>query len=255
MKMPGKEEIMSKKILVVGDSLCKGVILDEEKKKYMLLKNCFMNLLSNQIDAQLINVSHFGATVQQGQKQLESNMSKYDPDIVVIEFGGNDCDFLWDEIAKDPVRDHIPKTPLDEFERRINEMIDFVKDSGKKPVLTTLPPLYADNYFKWFTGSDQEKGFRILKWLKDVWHIYWWQERYSNCLQFISRKRGVSCIDIRREFLKEKDFSRYVCSDGIHPNPAGHQMIFEAILSFIREQAAYLLPAPADASDSVPVFA
>jgi hypothetical protein len=89
-----------------------------------------------------------------------------------------------------------------------------------------------------------------------VWHIYWWQERYSNCLQFISRKRSVGCIDVRREFLKEKDFQRFVCSDGIHPNSAGHQLIFEAVLSFIREQAAYLLTSGAAmASDPVPVFA
>lgn len=234
---------MSKKILVVGDSLCKGVILDEEKKRYTLFKDCFINLLSEHLDAEFINVSHFGATVDQGQKLLEAKMEKHDPDIVVIEFGGNDCDFLWDEIAQNPAKDHIPKTPLDEFEQRINAMIDYVEQNGKKPILTTLPPLYADSYFKWFTNCDQEKGFNILKWLKDVWHIYWWQERYSNCLQFISRKRSVSCIDVRREFLKEKDFERFVCSDGIHPNPEGHRLIFEAVLAFIREQAAYLLPA------------
>lgn len=238
---------MDKKILIVGDSLCKGVVLDEEKKKYTLLKDCFINLLAGRIDAQLINVSRFGATVEQGQKMLGAKMAKYDPDIVVIEFGGNDCDFAWDEIARDPSKDHIPKTPLDEFEQRIGAMIDFVKDHGKTPVLTTLPPLWADSYFKWFTGCDQEKGFRILKWLKDVWHIYWWQERYSNCVQFLSRKRNVSCIDVRREFLKQKDFSRFVCSDGIHPNSEGHRLIFEAVLSFIREQAAYLLPPPGTA--------
>ena len=131
-------------------------------------------------------------------------------------------------------------------------MIDFVQKSGKKPVLTTLPPLYADNYFKWFTGGNQEKGFNILKWLKDVWHIYWWQERYSNCLQYLSRKRDVSCIDVRREFLKEKDFSRYICSDGIHPNPEGHKLIFEAVFSFVREQAAYLLPQRSAAAEAAP---
>ena len=242
---------MGKKILVVGDSLCKGVVLDEQKKKYTLLKDCFINLLARQIDAQLINLSHFGATAPQGQRMLEANMEKYDPDIVVIEFGGNDCDFAWDEVARDPLKDHVPKTPLDDFEQRIDAMVDYVQKNGRKPVLTTLPPLWADNYFKWFTGCDEEKGFNILKWLKDVWHIYWWQERYSNCLQFLSRKRGVSCIDVRREFLKQKDFSRFVCSDGIHPNPDGHQLIFEAVLAFIRDQAAgLLLP-----QDAAPVFA
>jgi lysophospholipase L1-like esterase len=234
---------MDKKILVVGDSLSKGVIFDEEKEKYTLLKDCFFNLLSEAINAQMINASKFGSTVAQGQKQLESKMEKYDPDIVVIEFGGNDCDFAWDDIAKDPMKDHIPKTPLDQFENSINEMVDYVESNGKIAVLTTLPPLYADSYFKWFTNSDREKGSNILKWLKDVWHIYWWQERYSNCLQYISRLRNVSCIDVRRAFLKGRDFSNLICSDGIHPNQAGHRLIFETVMGYIRENAAYLLPA------------
>lgn len=231
-----------KKILVVGDSLSKGVTLDEDKKKYTILKNSFFNLLAENINAEMYNASHFGYTITQGQKQLETKFDNIDPDIVVLEFGGNDCDFAWDEIASDPSIDHIPKTPLDVFERSLNAMIDFVIRKGRKPVLTTLPPLYADNYFNWFTNNDKEKGNNILKWLKDVWHIYWWHERYSNCIQYTAKEKGVDCIDIRREFLKRKDFSQYICSDGIHPNEAGHRIIFNAVLDYIKEYAAYLLP-------------
>jgi len=232
------------KILVVGDSLSKGVVLDEEKHKYTLLKDCFINLLSNALSAEIINASRFGATVTQGQQLLQARLDRYDPDVVVIEFGGNDCDFAWEDIARDPSLDHIPKTPLDEFEDRINTMVDLVAERNKKPVLVTLPPIYADNYFNWFTNCDQEKGHRILKWLKDVWHIYWWQERYSNCLQYIARRRDIGCIDIRREFLKERDFERYICSDGIHPSAAGHRLIFDAVMRYVRENAAYLLSGP-----------
>ena len=233
---------MRKKILIVGDSLSKGVMLDENKKRYYISKDCFFNLLADKIDAEMYNASKFGSTVIQGQKQLESKLEKYDPDIVVIEFGGNDCDFLWDDIAQNPMLDHIPKTPLDVFEKSIQSMIDYVKKMGKQPVLTTLPPLYADNYFNWFTNSDKEKGLKVLKWLKDVWRIYWWHERYSNCIQYIAKASDVSCIDIRREFLKRKEFMQYICSDGIHPNKAGHQLIFEAAIEYIKKYASYLLP-------------
>lgn len=234
---------MEKKILVVGDSLSKGVVWDDQKKKYTILKDCFFNLIANEIDAEMINASRFGSTVAQGEKQLVSKFDKYNPDIVVLEFGGNDCDFLWDDIAKDPTLDHIPKTPLDEFEQHIESMINFILENGKIPVLTTLPPLYADNYFNWFTGNDKEKGLNILKWLKDVWHIYWWHERYSNCVQYLAKKRGIGCIDIRREFLKQKDFSEYICPDGIHPNQAGHKLIFDAVINYIKENSSYLIPA------------
>jgi acyl-CoA thioesterase I len=231
-----------KKILVLGDSLSKGVTLDEEKKKYTVLKNSFFNLLSENINADMYNASHFGATILQGQRQLESKFDKIDPDIVVIEFGGNDCDFEWDDVAREPSLDHIPKTPLDVFEKCLNSMVDFIIRKGKKPVLSTLPPLYADNYFNWFTNSDKEKGKNILKWLKDVWRIYWWHERYSNCIEYTARERNINCIDIRREFLKGREFTQYMCSDGIHPNEAGHRLIFDAVIGYIKEYASYLLP-------------
>jgi len=231
-----------KKILFVGDSLGKGVALDEDKKRYFVLKNSFFNLLSQSLDAVMYNVSRFGATILQGERLLKSNIEKIDPDIVVIEFGGNDCDFAWDDVARNPSLDHIPKTPLDTFEKSLNSMIDTVMDKGKKPVLSTLPPLYADNYFKWFTGRDGEKGIRVLKWLKDVWRIYWWHERYSNCIEYTAKARGISCLDIRRAFLKEKEFSQYICSDGIHPNEQGHKLIFNAAMEHIKKYASYLLP-------------
>ncbi len=233
---------MAKTILVVGDSISKGVVLDTQKKKYTLLHECFFNLLADTLKAKMFNASHFGATVKEGRRQLITKMEKHDPDIVVIEFGGNDCDFDWESVAKDPGYDHIPKTPLDVFEYNICAMIDYTEKNGKKAVLTTLPPLYADSYFKWFTGCDREKGQSILKWLKEVWRIYWWQERYSNCIANIAKKRDVLCIDVRHAFLKGREFCQYLCPDGIHPNKEGHKLIFETVLSFIKEQASYLLP-------------
>ncbi len=230
-----------KKILVVGDSISKGVVFDEIKNKYVLLKENFINLISEKTNAQIINASKFGSTVKQGELVLKSKVEKHDPDIVVIELGGNDCDFSWDEVASHPEVDHKPKTPLLQFEKGINRMLDFILSRGKTPVLSTLPPLYADNYFKWFTQNDEIKGKNVLKWLRDVWRIYWWQERYSNCIQYISKKRNVLCIDIRRAFLSRKEFDDCVCIDGIHLNSAGHKVVFEEVFSFMRENAAYLI--------------
>ena len=230
-----------KKILVIGDSLSKGVIFDEIKNKYVLLKDSFINLLSEITSAQIINASKFGSTVKQGKVSLERKLSQCDPDIVVIELGGNDCDFLWDDIAKDPSKEHIPKTPLELFEETINQMLDYILATGKIPVLSTLPPLYADSYFKWVTQNDTEKGLSVLKWLRDVWRIYWWQERYSNSIQYIAKKRNVKCIDVRRAFLSLKEFNDCICKDGIHLNKKGHKVVFDEVSDFMKENAAYLL--------------
>lgn len=230
-----------KKILVVGDSISKGVVFDEMKNKYVLIKENFINLISEITHAQIINASKFGSTVKQGEIVLKNKLEKHDPDIVVIELGGNDCGFIWDDIADNPYHDYAPKIPLVQFEKSINRMLDYILSQGKIPVLTTLPPLYADNYFKWVTHNDKEKGLNVLKWLKDVWRIYWWQERYSNCIQFISKKRNVKCIDVRNAFLSRNEFDDCICIDGIHPNKMGHKLVFEEVFRFIKENASYLL--------------
>jgi len=118
---------MEKTILLMGDSLSKGIVLDEDQNRYTVLPDNFFSLLSQSVNARMINASRFGSTVVQGQRWLEIKMEKYDPDIVVIEFGGNDCDFRWDDIADDPAKDHIPNTPLDVFEEKLAYMVDYVR--------------------------------------------------------------------------------------------------------------------------------
>jgi len=238
-----KKEINT--ILVLGDSLSKGVVLDEKRLKYYFENKCFVNRVQQSIKPSLFNVSKFGSTVSLGNQILEKNLNKHKPDVVFIEFGGNDCDYAWDEIAKNPFYNHIPNTPLIEFEQILHCMIDTALDAHAVPVLMTLPPLNALNYFKWFTRGDTEKGKNILKWLDDVWRIYWWQERYSSAVKTIAEERNAHCIDIRQAFLKKLDFRKFVCLDGIHPNIFGHEFIALEILKYIAGKAKEMLALPA----------
>lgn len=231
-------------ILVLGDSLSKGVVLDEKRLKYYFENECFVNRVQQSIKPSLFNASKFGSTVSLGNQILQKNLMKHKPDVVFIEFGGNDCDYAWDEIAKNPFYNHIPNTPLTDFEQILHQMIDTILDAHAVPVLMTLPPLNALNYFKWFTKGDMEKGKNILKWLDDVWRIYWWQERYSSAVKTIAEERKAHCIDIRQAFLKKLDFRKFVCLDGIHPNIPGHELIASEILKYIANKAKELLVIP-----------
>ncbi len=232
-------------ILVLGDSLSKGVVLDEDKKRYTFLDDCFVNIVQNSIKSKLHNCAKFGSTVEYGRKILEKKLEKYQPDIVFVEFGGNDCDFLWDEIAKEPHRDHQPKTLLGTFEKTLSDIITTVKRAMSTPIVMTLPPLNAKSYFNHFTQGGKQKGEEILKWLDDIWRIYWWQERYSAMVKYVAEKLQIRCIDVRQAFLSKFDFAddfrNYICSDGIHPNANGHQVIANEILAFIKQNASHIL--------------
>lgn len=240
----GVENMDVKSILVVGDSLSKGVIFDSIKKRYCFAKDGFVSTMQKLLIPKIYNTAKFGATIAYGETLLVPKMRELEPEVVLIEFGGNDCDFDWEAIAKNPFLDHQPKTGYAEFVRRLTEMVVQVQEFGKTPLLMTLPPLNAPSYFNWFTGGDAEKGASILKWLGDVTRIYWWHERYSCAIERVARQTGANLIDVRSEFLAQEDFREYLCVDGIHPNHEGHHLIAGSIREFIQNKQASDLLVP-----------
>ncbi|NLG89108.1 MAG: SGNH/GDSL hydrolase family protein [Clostridiaceae bacterium] len=228
-------------ILVSGDSISKGVIYDESKNKYSILQDNYVDLLRNKLNGIIYNTSRFGNTIIKGIQKLKDSIFKHKPDIVLIEYGGNDCDFNWDEISKDPFADHAPHTGFEKFEKTLFDTVSFIKEKGITPVLMSLPPLNADRYLDWISKNNPIVKTNILKWLGSVTKIYWWQERYNSVIVRIAEETKTLWIDIRSAFLRFPDFSELLCIDGIHPNRNGHAVIAEEIISFVKSDYRHLL--------------
>jgi len=222
------------KIIVSGDSISKGVIYDEIKNKYIVLEENYVNLLRNRMNGIIYNTSRFGSTIIKGIKKLKDNIFKEKPDIVLIEYGGNDCDFNWDEIAQNPDGIHAPKTDFNTFENTLLETITMVKENKGIPVLLNLPPLNADRYLDWISHYSPATKSSILKWLGSVTKIYWWQERYNSVIVKIAEETKTLWIDIRGAFLRFPDYTKLLCADGIHPNKDGHMVIADKIIDFVK---------------------
>ena len=118
-----------KTIAVFGDSISKGVVYDGAKKKYSLRKNHGYAIL-NEHGFILQNYAKMGATVNKGLEIMQSRLKSAEKsDIMILEFGGNDCDFHWAEIAADPNGEHLPKTPVNDFEATYSKMIELARDN------------------------------------------------------------------------------------------------------------------------------
>ena len=229
------------KIVVSGDSISKGIVYDEQKKKYAVLEENYVELLRDKLNGIIYNASRFGSTLIKGLQKLKGSIFNDKPDIILIEYGGNDCDFNWDEIARNPENTHLPKTDFHVFENVLRETIDFIRKSKSMPVLMNLPPLNADGYFNWISKNNPVLKENILKWLGSVTKIYWWQERYNSVIQKIADETKTICIDIREAFLRFPDFTSLLCIDGIHPNRDGHIVIANKIFEFIKDRYDFLL--------------
>jgi lysophospholipase L1-like esterase len=107
------------------------------------------------------------------------------------------------------------------------ELIGLVQKNGGRPVLLNLPPIDPKRYFRWISkGLDKTN---ILAFLGEIETIYRWQEMYSKEVEELAVKEKIPFIDIRSGFLNKKNFSDYLCADGIHPNEKGHLLISRAI--------------------------
>lgn len=214
-------------ICVFGDSIGKGVVLHPNTSRYELIRVNLEKLLGLS-GVKIQNYSIFGCTVSKVLTVIKKHaleLTGYNS--VLLELGGNDCDFVWNEVADNPEKKHAPKTPLAEFKRLYKQVIDEVRSYGGRPIILTLPPLEPNRFFNWVSRGINRDN--ILKWLGDVDMIYRWQERYNVEVMLLAAKMAVPVIDIRSAFLECNNYRDFICSDGIHPNKDGYDLIYRTI--------------------------
>jgi lysophospholipase L1-like esterase len=227
--------------VLYGDSISKGVVYDEIKGRYVVLKESFANIIADNLKGAIHNMGKFGNNITRGAQKLESDVIKRNPDIVLIEFGGNDCDFDWDAIASNPQGSYAPKTELNTFESTLNSIIDLFKQLNIIPVLMTLPPLDSNRYFKWVCKNDSNAEKNVLQWIGDINRIFYWQEQYSRKVEEAAKKNNIQLIDVRNAFLNQKEYNKYLCIDGIHPNKEGHKLIADKVMEYFNSNFRFLL--------------
>jgi acyl-CoA thioesterase I len=204
-------------------------------------KEGFVSLLQSSLTCAVTNISRFGNTIMTAMPKLRRDLEKEKPDVVLIELGGNDCDYKWAQIAVDPHADHRPATEAAVFEEKLNNLVGSLRADGVAPVLMTLPPIDADRYFSWISKSGSEAATHILQWLGSVTRIYWWQEKYNAMVVNVAERTHTERIDLRSAFLHTPDFRKLLCKDGIHPNKEGHALISRTIADFLSVKCPELL--------------
>ncbi len=223
-------------IYAFGDSVLKGIVLENEK--YKVCKNRFSNICEDVLNVVIENKAKFGSTISIGEKSFEKNLNMLDnPNVeyVVLEFGGNDCDFKWKEISDNPNIEHSPNIEVNEFVKMYTEIVQMIKSKNKKPVLLSLPPIDAQRYINKISKNLNKEN--ILKWMNNnIYFLTNWHERYNIEVFKLALNNNISIIDITSKFLEQKDYSLFLCEDGIHPNEEGHKIISEAIQEHITKK-------------------
>ncbi|KRW82964.1 arylesterase [Marinobacter sp. P4B1] len=121
-------------LLVVGDSISAAYGVPSETAWVELLRE---RLSRQGLDWQVVNASISGETTDGGLRRLPGLLEKNDPDIVVIELGGNDG---------------LRGFPPNVIESNLAGMIELAQDSGAVPLLVgmQIPPNYGQRYTRMF---------------------------------------------------------------------------------------------------------
>ncbi len=219
-----------KKLEIIGDSILKGVTYNADTNRYKLYGSTLDSRLAER-GVEVSRACRMGATVEQGSERLKKILESGD-DLtdthILLEFGGNDCDYVWSEVSASPDTEHTPRTAPERFAAVYSDMIKSAQERGAKVTLASLVPIDAQKYMNFITRGLSYDN--ILRWLGDVSMLYRWHEGYSRAVESFARSFSCPVLDLRGLFLGSHDFSGLLCADGIHPTVEGHKMIEDTIV-------------------------
>ena len=223
---------MKTKLIALGDSIIKGVLLNIEttgQMHYALADNNIVDQVAQHLRVEPVNLGKMGCTIEVGERILDRHLASMEnANYALLCYGGNDSDYDWRAIAQSPEAEHMPKTPISVFEKTYARIIDKLRQAGITPLVMSLPAMDAERYFEFFTSkfSAGEKS-NVLEWIKGSTDTIWaGHELYNDAVKRVANAADVPLIDVSMAF---KDLRKCLCADGIHPSRAGQANIATAI--------------------------
>ena len=140
-------------LMVFGDSLSAAYGIDEDSGWVTLLET---RIMDENWPYRVINGSISGETTTGGLARLPSMLDSYQPDLVILELGGNDG---------------LRGLPLATLKQNLLKMIDLIEAAGGEVLLTgiQIPPNYGPRYtvpfFRLYGEIAEERGLSMVPFL------------------------------------------------------------------------------------------
>ena len=226
-------------IICFGDSVTRGVT--HVRGRLRIVKENYPTLLQSALTEMRVNMEIQMNIVNKGVindnsdlllARLDKDVLSERPNYVVIEIGGNDCNFRWDEVAKHPHRTHDSIVPIERYLRNIEQMVKQIQNIGSTPVILDILPLDPARYYQHISSIH---GASIGHWIGLCGGIGHWHGLYNYELRNLLKKLQVKRIDVRSAFKRAGNLSELLSDDGVHPSPAGYRVLANSVLSGLLE--------------------
>jgi sialidase-1 len=213
-------------IIMFGDSTT-AERPGEVKKVYPVRVNEALQSIGSSLS--VFNAGTPSRTTREALKKYPTEVLKYKPRLIVIQFGINDASI---DVWKTPPAT-APRVPLKEYLENMRSLITSAqKQNAKVIVMTTNPmrwaPRLRDLYGKPPFHLEAEDGLDAPS-----------LAHYNEALRKLVAELKVPLVDVRAAYpeyaAKHQTTVAGLLADGVHPNDLGHQLVAELLVPAIRD--------------------
>ena len=196
------------RVVAFGDSITQGVIGIRLEENWLRLLQVEMG-----DGYRMFNAGIGGNSAREAMARFERDVLSRAPDVVLIEFGGNN---------NDP---HRPERRVgdDEFRRHLRTFRDGLPKSCKV-VAITFPPLKEEWHRRYLGVSEGAP--------KEVYPGNAGLDSQRQILRDFARESGWPVVDLY-EIMKDRH-ERLVLRDGVHLNPEGQKVFADAVRKVLK---------------------
>ncbi len=198
---------MGKTIICFGDSLTYGYCADWGTDYVSLLKKQLKTDFP-EADITVKNKGENGETSREGLRRLESDVLRYNPDMIIMLFGSNDCAFS-DSQHRGP----------EEFSFNYDRIISTIAEKGDiQLILMTPPPVIEEPDMPFIENAVLNK--------------------YCDIIKEKAKENGLMLIDLNKAFLEADNGNiiQFMQWDGVHISTDGYKLFFETVYRAVKPE-------------------
>jgi len=220
------------RIVALGDSTTEAGWEGNARSVYA--ERLAANLEARGLDVEVINAGISNTTCRQAIERLDSDVRRFDPDYVIIQFGINDS---WIDAAEGRTQ---PRLTVDEFSDCLTTLVETLRGDAAKPILMTPNPMrwskmYGDELRDPALGFDFDDPRGIDR-LLDV---------YAQRVRDVAREQNVPFVDVHERFEAydrvpgQSIHELLIEGDEMHPNDAGHALIAQWLSEVVLAEVSH----------------
>lgn len=212
------------RLICLGDSVTRGV--SYVRGRMRIVKTNYPALLQADLAGipglDVMNRGVFNDNSDGLLSRIERDVFAENADAVLVEIGGNDCNFRWDEVAQRPLASHDAVVPLERYIANLTRIVEMCRRAQITPVLLTILPLDPVRYYR---HVSQQYGQSIAHWIGRCGGIEHWHGMYNRALKQLTQYLNVMSIDVRTGFKRSGDLADLLSEDGVHPTESGYKTL------------------------------